>query len=63
MKEYLKCCTTWAVSYVLNALILEVFVKYLEINVYLAQFISLFVVSASTYVLFKFFAFNVKDKD
>ncbi len=63
LKEYLKCCTTWAVSYVLNALILEVFVKYLEINVYLAQFISLFVVSASTYVLFKFFAFNVKDKD
>ena len=63
LKEYLKCCTTWAVSYVLNALILEIFVKYLEINVYLAQFISLFVVSASTYVLFKFFAFNVKDKD
>ena len=63
LKEYLKCCTTWAVSYVLNALILEIFVKYLEINVYLAQFISLFVVSVSTYVLFKFFAFNVKDKD
>ena len=58
VKEYLKCCSTWAVSYVLNVIILEIFVRFLIKNVYIAQFISLFLVSISTYVLFKFFAFK-----
>ncbi len=58
VKEYLKCCTTWAVSYLLNVIILEIFVRFIIKNVYIAQFISLFLVSVSTYVLFKFFAFK-----
>lgn len=58
VKEYLKCCSTWAVSYVLNVIILEIFVRFLIKNVYIAQFVSLFLVSISTYVLFKFFAFK-----
>jgi len=58
VKEYLKCCSTWAVSYVLNVIILEIFVRYLIKNVFVAQFISLFLVSIATYVLFKFFAFK-----
>lgn len=59
IKEYLKCCTTWLVSYLLNVLILEVFVKYISLNVYIAQFLSIFAVSVVTYVLFKYFAFKV----
>ena len=59
IKEYLRCCMTWLVSYILNSLILEVFVKYIDINVYLAQFLAIFTVSVVTYVLFKYFAFRV----
>lgn len=58
IEEYLKCCTTWAISYLLNVIILEIFVRFIIQNVYIAQFISLFLVSISTYVLFKFFAFK-----
>lgn len=58
VKEYLKCCTTWGISYLLNVIILEIFVRYLIKNVYIAQFISLFIVSISTYILFKCFAFK-----
>ncbi len=58
LKEYLKCCTTWAISYFLNVIILEIFVRYFIKNVYIAQFIALFVVSVSTYILFKCFAFK-----
>lgn len=60
IKEYLKCCSTWAVSYVLNVVILELLVRYVIKNVYLAQFVSIFVVSVVTYVLFKYFAFRIK---
>lgn len=60
VKEYLKCCSTWAVSYILNVVILEIMVRYLIKNVYIAQFICLFLVSIATYILFKFFAFRVK---
>ena len=56
LKEYLKCCTTWFISYLINVLILEILVKFL--NAYLAQFISIFLVSVVTYVLFKYFAFK-----
>lgn len=58
IEEYVKCCTTWAISYLLNVIILEIFVRFIIQNVYIAQFISLFLVSISTYVLFKFFAFK-----
>lgn len=61
LKEYLKCCSTWAVSYLLNVIILELLVRCALKNVYLAQFISIFLVSVVTYVLFKYFAFKVKN--
>ena len=32
IKEYLKCCTTWFFSYLINAGVLEIFVKKLHIN-------------------------------
>ena len=58
IKEYLKCCTTWALSYFMNVIILEVSVRYLIKNVYIAQFVALFLVSVLTYILFKCFAFK-----
>lgn len=58
IKEYLKCCTTWAVSYACNALILEIIVRYISKNVYLSQLVSIFLASIVTYVLFKYFAFK-----
>ena len=62
LREYLKCCSTWAVSYFINVIILEILVKYFIKNVYLAQFISLFIVSVVTYVLFKYFAFKKREE-
>ena len=56
-KEYIKCASTWFVSYLLNTVILELLLKMLN-NVFISQFISLFIVSVVTYVLFKYFAFK-----
>ena len=58
VKEYLKCCTTWLVSYLINVLILETLMKFVLKNAYIGQFISIFLVSVITYVLFKYFAFK-----
>ena len=58
VKEYLKCCTTWLVSYFVNVVILELLMKFVFKNAYIAQFISIFLVSVITYVLFKYFAFK-----
>ncbi len=60
LKEYAKCISTWAVSYFLNVIIYEMFTKFLIKNEYIAQFVSLFLVSVVTYVLFKYFAFKIK---
>ena len=58
IREYLKCCTTWGVSYLLNLVILEILVRYLIKNVYISQLLSIMLVSVVTYVLFKYFAFK-----
>ena len=60
IKEYLKCCSTWVVSYFLNAIILELLVRYILENVFIAQLLSIFIVSIVTYILFKVFAFRKK---
>lgn len=61
-KEYTKCCTTWFFSYLINAGLLELTVKYFHCNVYLAQFMSNFTAAVFTYVFFKKFAFKQKSK-
>lgn len=61
LREYLKCCATWFVSYLINVVILELLMKYLFKNAYIAQFISIFLVSVVTYVLFKYFAFKKRN--
>ena len=60
LKEYLKCCSTWVISYFFNAIVLEILVRFLISNVYIAQLISLSAASILTYVLFKLFAFRQK---
>ena len=60
IKEYIKCCTTWFFSYLINAGLLEFTVKSLHLNVFVAQIISTFIASVFTYILFKTFAFKKK---
>ena len=59
-KEYIKCCGTWFFSYLINAGLLEFIVKFLHINVFVAQLIATFVAAIFTYFVFKKFAFRVK---
>ncbi len=58
LREYIKCCTTWIVSYAVNALILEIIVRYATKNVYVGQFVSILLAAVVTYVLFKYYAFR-----
>ncbi len=58
ISEYLKCCTTWIISYLCNALILEFIVRFITKNVYVGQLFSILMASVVTYILFKHFAFK-----
>ena len=61
VKEYLKCCTTWFFSYLINAGLLEFIVKILHLNVFVAQIVATIVSAIFTYVFFKQFAFRKKE--
>ena len=61
IKEYLKCCTTWFFSYLINAGLLEFIVKILNLNVFVAQIVATIVSAIFTYVFFKKFAFRKKE--
>lgn len=61
-REYIKCCGTWSVSYLINATALEFFVKYMHINVFLAQIFATAICATFTYCLFKTFAFKQRKK-
>lgn len=58
IKEYIKCCLSWSVGYAINALTLEIFVKMLQLNVYVGQGIAIVLTTVVTYILFKYFAFK-----
>ena len=60
IKEYLKCCTTWFFSYLINAGLLEGLVKVLHLNVFIAQIIATIAAAVFTYIFFKKFAFRKK---
>jgi len=62
LNEYLRCCTTWLVSYLFNVIILEFLVSFLNIDVYISQILSIFSVAVVTYTLFKHFAFRLPKK-
>lgn len=57
-KEYIKCCTTWFFSYLINAGLLEFIVKILHLNVFIAQIIATLTAAVFTYIFFKKFAFK-----
>ena len=61
IKEYIKCCSTWVLSYFINALLLEFFVKIAIKNVFISQAIAAFLAAMVTYVLFKYFAFKPRN--
>ena len=58
LKEYIKCCSTWAFGYFLNVILLELLIRFVLPNVCIAQFVSMFLVSVFTYIIFKCFAFK-----
>ncbi len=58
VREYVKCVGVWIVAYGINTVMLEVFVRALELNVYLAQLLAVFCTTISSYILFKYFAFK-----
>lgn len=60
IKEYFKCFITWMLSYAVNAICLEICVRFLQIPVFIAQAFSAIVAAVSTYILFKTFAFKQK---
>ena len=60
LEEYIKCCSTWIISYFVNIIVLNFFVNYITKNLYVSQFISLFIVCVVTYVILKTFAFRSK---
>lgn len=61
VKEYLKCCTTWFFSYLINAGLLEFIVKILHLNVFVAQIVATLAAAVFTYIFFKKFAFRKKE--
>lgn len=56
--EYFKCVASWGVSYVCNAVILELAVSWLGWNVYISQVFAVVIYTCVTYILFKYFAFR-----
>ena len=61
VKEYLKCCTTWFFSYLINAGLLEFIVKILHLNVFVAQIVATLAAAVFTYIFIKKFAFRKKE--
>lgn len=58
VREYMKCLLIWALSYVINAAVLNVLVEKLFWNVYFAQIIAIGFLFIINYLLFKHFAFK-----
>lgn len=58
VKEYLKSIAVWTVSYFINAVLLDVLVAGIKMNVYLAQGAAVAVIVVVNYLLFKHFAFK-----
>lgn len=59
-REYTKCVGVWIVSYFINALILDLLVRLAALNPYIGQIIAIACTTVTSYLLFKYFAFNKK---
>ena len=60
IKQYIKCCSIWVISYFINAVLLEIFVKYIHMNVFISQILAPTIAGIFTYFMFKKVAFKVK---
>lgn len=68
VKQYVKCLSTWIVGYLVNAVVLEIFVTIFSktnllppvIEIDIAQFFALGLSAIVTFILFKYFAFKKK---
>lgn len=60
IKQYLKCCTSWVIAYLINAILLEFFVKQIKLSPYLAQILAPAIAGIFTFFVFKIIVFNKK---
>ena len=60
LTEYTKCLCTWAGSYVINAILLFIFMQAMGLNAYIAELIVLILLTIYSYVALKYFAFRGK---
>lgn len=67
IQQYLKCLSSWMISYCINAVLLELFAALLfnldlspVIKTDVSQFFAVGTAAIATYVMFKYFAFNNK---
>lgn len=58
IKEYTKCCATWFAGYLLNAFLIEIFLKYTPVNIYVSEAIAMLSAAVFTYVIFKICVFK-----
>ena len=58
LKEYSKCVGVWIIAYFINAVILDMLIKFANINAYIAQILAIICTTVSSYILFKYFAFK-----
>ena len=58
IKEYIKCLSTWVGSYFLNSFLLFVFMRFLGLNAYIAEFVALVLLTIYSFVALKYFAFK-----
>lgn len=59
ISEYLKCCMSWIFSYLINSVLLEFFVKFLNLNIYPAQILATGITAIFTYCCLKKYVFSV----
>lgn len=60
LSEYVKCLFTWFGSYLINAILLECFMRFIDLNPYLAEFLALILITIYSYITLKYFAFKVR---
>lgn len=62
LKEYLKSLMIWTLSYIINALMLELLIKLVGLNAYVSQALAIMSITVINYLLFKHFAFKKEKK-
>ena len=56
-KEYIRCLFSWGISYVLNVVLLALFLK-MHLTPYSAQVLALALVTINSYLMLKYIAFQ-----